>query len=574
MPKVTSYSISGVNPTSGDVETLVEVGYDNGNASMWGDAIESISPTDKLDKLNPVTDGNLIVGYTDAGGGSQYGTNGGTSNIIIQENPNIDAGQILAKYSYQNIVCGGSNVIGNLSSEGNHSSIYNNIIFGSSNTLGSTGKGLYDNFIFGDSNSVYGADGYGLLVGGCGNTFNANSGACLGSGNSRTSTSGYCVNIIGRGNTLTESDYDFSVVGSYNTLSCGTHILGRSNTVYSDGIGLWSSVVGEQNTLNQYLQSDIIAGSRNVIGDTTSSQDGSITVWGVIGSENAIVRRPTASESKLNTLGIDNYITAGTHNTINGSEVVVGHHNTASQMSTVIGNYNTAEGGTTVTDSSSPNYFRYSAIIVGDRNNAPYGSSNFIFGTDNTAGGGAGLIIGRNNNVSGGSSAIGENILIQYGSYALGKNISLTGGGGCTLIGNSVNTNVTANCFGNTIDVGYLKDVEVSEQYPEGKQQMYGLPGTYLGNNLKTGTADASWSSFVTVIGSYNDTEIDTGSTFVLADGKSSARHNLMYTDSSHNAHFSDSVFATNLPDAPSSAGTYTLKCVVDESGNKTYSWV
>lgn len=545
--------------------TIVGAGY------IWSEVAKN-----KIKSLNPVTDGNLVVGYTSEGGGNQYINAGGTTNLLIGESNNVDPANYIQRYSYENVLVGVyGNQIGIPDTTTSNASMYNNVIVGQNNHLAShNNSSTYGNLVLGYGNDVYGSNGGGatLVVGGS-NGFNAYAGCCIGSGNNVNATpfegetwyaNGYSKNVIGSYNNVgAGGNNTTSILGNANTVNVESVVAGINNTInsYAGAVGGIVPVLGDTNTV-KYCTTGAIVGCYNTIGDDSALQNAVLTVHSTTGRGNNITSRLTNVSGKVNNLGVDSYVVDGSFNTVIGSETVVGHNNSATQMSTVIGNYNTVASGYTMTDPTDSTKARYTGLCIGDWNTSNYGASDFIIGRNNVASGGSSQIIGDGVTSGGGSSAIGYNIKVDSGSFALGRDITHNAyGGGCVYIGRGIEACSSSVILGSNIKAGYM----------DGVTPVMGRGGIYVGSNITvTGTGYN-----VTVLGTYNEDTLGPNDIFVLADGTgSSAKHNLMVGDSDHNVTFSNNVYAENIPDAPSEAGTYTLQVVVDGSGNKTYSWV
>ena len=146
--------------------------------------------------------------------------------------------------------------------------------------------------------------------------------------------------------------------------------------------------------------------------------------------------------------------------------------------------------------------------------------------------------------------------ITDSGSTIIGTSNRITGGGGHYIVGIGNEANTTSAQiigFSNTISAGLAI-------------------GKYLSNTDTNGSR--------ITIGAYNNASVDIGTRVVFGDGTgTSDRHNLFISDYNHNTYFSGNIYGTNLPDAPNTAGTYTLQCVVtvdpDTSEvSKSYSWV
>ena len=542
--------------------TILNSGY------IWSEVSK-----DKMKTLNPVTDGNVVIGFTSSGGGQQYINAGGTTNLLIAENNDIDPADYIQRYSYENVLVGTyGNKIGTPDTTTSSASLYNNVIVGQNNHVGTqSNSSTYGNLVVGYGNDVYGSSGFGAsIIVGTGNGFNANAGCCFGRGNNVNGvafeewggTGGYSKNVIGSFNTINAgSNNTTTVVGNSNTADTESVILGINNTVnsYTNPVGGIVSILGDTNT-TKYCTAGSIVGYYNTVGDNTEQQGDALTVHSLIGRGNTVTSLGTTSSGKTNTLGVDSYAVDGSFNTIAGSETVIGHNNIASLMSTVVGNYNNLFCGRTKDDPSESDKFRLIGLCIGDWNTSASGGSDFIIGRNNTAGSGSYQIMGDNVNCQGGSAAIGYNIVINSGSFAMGSSISHSSGGGCTYIGKNIESRSSSVIIGADIKAGYM----------DGSTPVSGRSGTYVGSNLS-----GSGSGYnVTIMGTYNSDDLTAEDIFVLADGSYSARHNLMVGDYNHNVTFSNNVYAENIPASPSVEGTYTLQCVVDGSGNKTYSWV
>lgn len=542
MSKVTSYSISGVNPTTQEVETLLEVGYDNGNASMWGDAVDGI----QIDLTNPVTNGNLVVGRDTSD--DYYSQAGGTSNVVVDASGSAtDVGSHIAKYSYENIMVG---------TEGNHigpndglnsGSYRNNAIVGQYNNISSTfDHSCYGNIVVGSSNSIAGSSGFGATaVFGESNIVNTYGGFVSGYGNKLCATQPsdigqnrgrYCTSVIGKYNVCSDNETDvFIILGQSNTAYVGGNIIGDNNTVRG-GTNTKIFTAGNYNTY-RYVSTNSVIGSSNTLGDAESSVIGNVDIKSVLGNNNTITSNALTVSEKTPTLGLNNYLTAGDYNTVSGSEIVVGHHNSATNMSFVFGNYNDVSCGSD-SDPSDNTKIRLIGSVVGN-NNIIANSNALVIGNDNNVNYGGYLAIGNSNTITSGSKAFGNDNTLINGSNAFGFSNLVNGGGSHLLIGES-NTASSGGCI-------------------------------LIGRGLKTGSGAGS----PVILGKYNAEPINGGIVLLLGDGSGDGQRNtLLYSDYKHDTYFSNCVFATNLPDAPSTAGTYTLQCVVDGSGNKTYSWV
>lgn len=434
----------GIDTTNEDlIQYMKENGTILGSGSTWVEV-----------RASRCTNNNFVVsGSSD----DSYTVTGGTANLFVNlrgthttdDEELTDVGSQLAKFSYENVVVGGNNELGDLTNSSS-GSMSENIVVGRGNKLGPNGSSRYCNLVLGRGNTVMGTDGYCGIVSGSMNNFNATGGICLGDNNNVCASQssdvgsnygGYGINVIGRNNTLSSATYDYTVIGHNNTTAKSSYIFGYGNI-----------------------------------------------------------------------------------NNSSGPEIIVG-----------------------------------------------YGNSGGIGGD---------IIIGKNSSTLYGGFAIGSTVKVSNGSLGVGTYINKNAeslaslpGGSHVLIGNEIALYEGASsctAFGKNIDAG--------------------CTGAFFGESIVTRRQSGADNMNATFIGRYNEvvsvqeagetvkyfpSNIPSGITMLIADGTSeNARHNLMYVDSTHNAHFSDCVFATNIPDAPSVAGTYKLQVVVDGSGNKTYSWV
>lgn len=410
---------------------------------------------------------------------------------------------------------------------------------------GRSDNGRYGLFAAGSRNKIYGGTS---LCNGYSNTINDDIGLNLSSSFAFTNYVNTPDLILSTRNTSGDNN---SVTGTVNTF--GSH-----NTVKG-----MSTVIGEYNQCN--LNNDYYLWWGRLPGQDSNYPYHVFRAGIVIGSANKaetcgnIIGFYNNASNTANIFGDGNNATntaniLGDGNNATGAKLVIGDNNTTSNNSgdtyhaTVFGCNNT---------------LTTAELIVGSRNNCQNGvgtvfgcdntvtgmsSVGYIIGRNNTASYGAGNIYGSNNSVQGGGSCYGNDNTVQWGSFVLGNNNSTIGGGGHLIIG----TNNTTNSGGCVL----------------------------IGRYLTTGSSAGG----PVILGQYNEPPTYGGVQLILGDGRSGPqetpdinRNTLMYSDFDHNAHFSNNVFATNLPDAPNTAGTYTLQCtvtVVDNVVTKSYSWV
>lgn len=521
-------------------------------------------------------------------------------------------------YAYKNILLGENNILTSTGSD----HFYYNIIVGNNN-VSKTNTSYWWNVIFGSDNNINNNGHAWVLCNGFSNTFDiginqANYVTILGGGNeisgNAVSTTTYPT-VIGAYNKI-YSPYQNSqsIIGYNNTLyisesiSCswyyngnqrtysgrddygryGAHITGASNEVYGGTTlcsGYYNKIYKDiglnlsQNFTSFINENELIWTSQNVLGSVNEAT-GTINTFGkynvtkgmstVIGERNHCNVNNNDYyyywgnmpwEDSDNKHIIRAGILIGSANQIEGCEMVLGNWNNLGNAKLVVGSNNTTSNNSGdnyhATVFGCNNTLTTAELIVGSRNNCQNGvgtvfgcdntvtgmnSTGYIIGRNNTASYGAGNIYGSDNSVQGGGSCYGNNNIVQWGSFVLGNNNSTIGGGGHLIIG----TNNTTDSGGCT------------------------LIGCYLTTGSNAGSP--------VIIGKNNEPPTYGGVQLILGDGGSeSQRNTLMYSDFDHNAHFSNNVFATNLPDAPNTAGTYTLQCtvtVVDNVVTKTYGWV
>lgn len=361
----------------------------------------------------------------------------------------------------------------------------------------------------------------GMIFGSCNQAENA--GTVIGFLNNATSTNA----VLGSSNTTTSTNI---VIGNSNGATSTNVVLGSSNnTTYAN------TVIGKSNTVTNSSSSlgNVFGDNNNVSGNTGD----------VFGSNNIV------SSGGCHVFGGGN--------TVNGGSYCVGFGNTAINGSTVFGSSNNVTGGGSWKVIGFSNALQGGGgPVIGNGNTFNSGNMTYgILGYNNTVESG-GAAFGCNNNSIGGSNAIGYGNTVNSGSTAIGISNRITGGGGHYIvgIGNEANTTSTQIIgFSNTISAGLAI-------------------GKYLSNTDTNGSR--------ITIGAYNNASVDTGTRVVFGDGTgTSDRHNLFISDYNHNTYFSGNIYGTNLPDAPDTAGTYTLQCVVtvdpDTSEvSKSYSWV
>lgn len=331
--------------------------------------------------------------------------------------------------------------------------------------------------------------------------------------------------IFGSGN---QSENSGSILGFLNNATSTNIIVGDSNTT-----SYANTVIGKSNTVtnSSSSQGNVFGDSNNVSGNTGD----------VFGSNNTV-----------SSGGCHVY---GNGNTVNGGSYCVGFGNTAINGSTVFGSSNNVTGGGSWKVIGFNNALQGGGgPVIGNGNTFNSGNMTYgILGYNNTVESG-GAAFGCGNNSIGGSVVIGHGNTANSGSTIIGTSNRITGGGGHYIVGISNEANTTSAQiigFSNTISAGLAI-------------------GKYLSNTDTNGSR--------ITIGAYNNASVDIGTRVVFGDGTgTSDRHNLFISDYNHNTYFSGNIYGTNLPDAPNTAGTYTLQCVVtvvDDTVTKTYSWI
>lgn len=556
-----------------DIYPTIEVGMAN---ITFPDGFRNIMTEDSL----PTTTGvgqNLLIG----------------GKIVPYKCYNNEYDSVINNYldnfsAYYNILLGQNNILTSIGSD----QFYYNVIVGNNNVSKTNGSYWY-NAIFGNGNNINN-NGYAwVLCNGFSNTFDigynsANYVTILGGGNTisgnAVSTTTYPT-IVGAYNKI-YSPYQNSqsIMGYNNTLyisesiSCswyyngnqrtysgrddygryGAHITGASNDVYGGTTlcsGYYNKIYKDiglnlsQNFTSFINESELIWTSQNVLGSVNEAT-GTINTFGkynvtkgmstVIGERNHCNVNNNDyyyywgnmpwEDSGYNKHIIRAGILIGSANQTEGCEMVLGNWNNLGNAKLVVGSNNTGVvgAGTIFGCNNTTQYVATASYIIGQNNSVTYGGGNAY---------------GHENNLQGGASCYGSYNTLGSGSHAHGNNNTVNGGGGHTIIG-SYNTASSGGCV-------------------------------LIGYGLITGSSAGG----PVIMGKYNEAPIHGGIGLVLGDGTNSTPHTLMYADYNHNANFSNNVFATNLPDAPNTAGTYTLQCVVtvdpDTSAvSKSYSWV
>lgn len=371
-----------------------------------------------------------------------------------------------------------------------------------------------------------------LIIGSVNNA--ENSGTIIGFLNDATSTNA----VFGSSNTTTSTNM---VIGNSNNATSTDIIVGDSNTATST-----NTVIGKSNNATY---ANTVIGKSNTVTNSTSS------IGNVFGDSNNISGNTGDVFGSNNTVSSGGCHVYGNGNTVNGGSYCVGFGNTAINGSTVFGSSNNVTGGGSWKVIGFNNALQGGGgPVIGNGNTFNSGNMTYgILGYNNTVESG-GAAFGCNNNSIGGSIVIGHGNTANSGSTIIGTNNRIAGGGGHYIMGISNEANTSSAQiigFSNTISAGLAI-------------------GKYLSNTDTNGSR--------ITIGAYNNTSVDIGTRVVFGDGTgTSDRHNLFISDYNHNTYFSGNIYGTNLPDAPDTAGTYTLQCVVtvvDDTVTKTYSWV
>lgn len=636
MSKVTSYSISGINPTTSLKEVLASFGYDENNMpAMWGDAVSGISssniiygnnaptkntPANKNDFYYNTTTGILYIcsNYEDIDTVTDL-----TGRVVVmnetisipQENLTFDnleykqAGKDGEPYPYSSEYFGLQ--IGHRLDHAYDTDLERWGFFYGTNdenpieySATKTFADIWNQEMTNDEIELYQYGAYssvGIYITGGTDADNESlvaylkdNGEVIGAGATWVEVKPYPMtndNFVVSGNSSDNGKYYAN--GVANLLVCQQNDEETREENYE-------RVTGQ---LARFSYSNLVVGAGNELGDLTNSSIGSMHDNIVVGEGNKL--GPNGYSRYCNILlgrgntviGTDGYcgIVSGSMNNFNATGgICLGDNNNvcASQSSDVGSNYG-GYGINVIGRNNTLSSTNYDYTVIGHNNTTAkssyifgYGNTNnssgpeIIVGYGNSGGIGGDIIIGKNSSTLYGGFAIGNTVKVSNGSLGVGtyinKNVeSLASlpGGSHVLIGNEIALYEGASsctAFGKNIDAG--------------------CTGAFFGESIVTRRQSGASNMNATFIGRYNEvvsvqeegetvkyfpSNIPSGITMLIADGTGeNARHNLMYVDSTHNAHFSDCVFATNIPDAPSVAGNYTLQVVVDGSGNKTYSWV
>ena len=623
MAKTTSYSMSGINPTTSLKEVLASFGYDENNMpAMWGDAVSGISssniiygnnaptkntPANKNDFYYNTTTGILYIcsNYEDIDTVTDL-----TGRVVVmnetisipQENLTFDnleykqAGKDGEPYPYSSEYIGLQ--IGHRLDHAYETDWERwGFFYGTDDDTPieylatKTFADIWNQEMTNDEIELYRYDVYskvGIYITGGTDADNESLVSYL-------KENGY---VVGTGTTWVEvkpypmTDKNFIVSGNssgsaeYNTNGVTNLFVCQQNSGETREEN-YERITGQ---LARYSYANLVVGDSNELGDLTQSSSGSQCENIVCGRLNKLASHGSGKSSNLivgalnNVYGAQQYcsVTVGYGNLVNTSaSVCLGDRNkicvdSEEHMGIGTGGYgiNIVGNDNVLTNSTSNqlvagygNTVNNAANVFGNSNSLIAGSTNLVVGNGNSAGQGSGILIGNSLTSSYGSSCVGTTISVSNGTLAYGRDIthfynSSYVGGNHFLFGDRIT--VQKNGF-NVVAVG--RDI-IAE-----------CPGVYIGDHLTAEVPSQGLPNAI-LIGRYNDIAgmkaLPSSTKLVLADGtgENSDSHNLMYSDGDHNAHFSDCVFATNLPDAPSEAGTYTLQVVVDGSGNKTYSWV
>ena len=314
-------------------------------------------------------DGNLIVGTTNYGGGTNLVAAGHNNNLFSSSTGNaVFGGNNTTNRTYALVAgryntCGGnySVVAGNYNTVGNFSAVFGagntttnceySVVAGQNNTLSSKSHSA----IFGCANV---GSSYGLAAG-------------------YINTCGDYSAVFGASNPTATSTYSI-IAGQSHVLSSKTH----------------SAVFGSQNTGGSY---GLVAGRSNTCGDYSS----------VFGQNNT-----TATSTHSIVAGWGHTLTSKTHS------AVFGYGNTGATYGIVAGYGNICGANCAVFGDSNSTATSTSSIVAGGLNTLSSQSNSAVFGYNNT-GGSYGLTAGRQNTSGFASVALGYNNSALSSDYVI-----------------------------------------------------------------------------------------------------------------------------------------------------------
>ena len=221
-------------------------GGGGGGTELWNsDSIINTDYSVNVDLADTASGGNIIntnstvTAENDLTGNVITARNSNISGSIISNNGIFGSNHTLATAELENNIIAG---YGNMTPTGITAGIYNNILFGHSNTVGDSTTSI----IFGSSNTAYNT--YSSAVFGSSNTINAGS-------NSQNIHATDCAAIFGWQNTV-EGLHSGFVSGEQNTVhaygqgfSQGSSIFGVNNQLWTDRNRYPCFIVGEGNML-------------------------------------------------------------------------------------------------------------------------------------------------------------------------------------------------------------------------------------------------------------------------------------------------------------------------------------
>ena len=329
----------------------------------------------------------------------------------------------------------------------------------------------------------------------------------------------------------------------YKSLVCKSSIIGSYNKTETSGI-----TIGFGNT---------VYGANTTLGSFNTITNGTIGMGNVYGDSNNVSSNTGDVFGSNNTVSNGGCHVYGNGNTVNGGSYCVGFGNTVINGSAIFGSSNNTTGGSSWKVIGFNNTLQSGGgPVIGNGNTFNSGNMTYgILGYNNTVNTG-GAAFGCGNRAEGGSNAIGYGNTLNSGTTAIGTNNRVTGGGGHYILGTNNEANTTSAQiigFSNTVSAGLA-----------------------IGNNLSVTGTNVSCIT----LGAFNNPAVDASTRVTFGDGTSTSnRHNLFTSDYNSNVFFSGNIYGTNLPDAPNTAGTYMLQCVVtvdpDTSEvSKSYSWV
>ncbi len=171
--------------------------------------------------------------------------------------------------------------------------------------------------------------------------------------------------------------------------------------------------------------------------------------------------------------------------------------------------------------------------------------------------GGSGSSYTFTNGLTESSGTVSNDLFTKASTDIQGNNINFKLTYSSVVIGQ----NATRGGFGESVAIGSAAQATSQSVAIGSGARAFSAKSTAVGYQVVTSTTKAGQ----TVIGNKNATDND--SSFIFADGDNNPTNpNLavIKTDGT--------IISKNLPDAPTTAGTYTLQVVVDAQGNKTYN--